>query len=77
MEPSTTSFPEPEKRYFGLAISIVELLNVLAPDIADLILLIRRKDGTISVAQLLDEADAGFAANLQQATDWLKTHPSS
>ena len=61
----------------GLAISIVQLLNTLSPGIADLILLIRKRDGTISVTQLLDEADAGFAANLQQATDWLKTHPSS
>jgi len=58
-----------------LALALVNLLNVAAPGIASLILLIRRKDGTISVAALLDEADAQFDANIQQAADWFKAHP--
>jgi hypothetical protein len=57
-----------------LALSIVNLLNAVVPGIASLILLIRKKDGTVSVAAMLDEADAKFAANIQQASDWLNAH---
>jgi hypothetical protein len=45
------------------------------PGVAQLILLIRRDDGSITVAALLDEADAQFDANLKQAGEWLKAHP--
>lgn len=60
----------------GLALQILALLNAAEPGIAQLILLIKRKDGTISVATLLDEADAQFAANITQAADWLNAHPA-
>jgi hypothetical protein len=59
-----------------LALSIVDLLNAAVPDIAQLILLIRNQDGTVTVGALLDSADAQFAANLQQAADWMKAHPA-
>lgn len=59
----------------ALALGIVQVLNAASPGIAELILLIRKKDGTISVAALLDEADSKFDANIQAATDWLKAHP--
>lgn len=59
----------------ALALAIVQLLNAAAPGIAELVLMIRKKDGTISVVSLLDEADAQFDANIKQAADWLKSHP--
>jgi hypothetical protein len=59
------------------AIGIVNLINAAAPGVAELILLIRKRDGTVTVAALLDEADAAFAANIKQAQDWLATHPKA
>lgn len=59
----------------GTALAIVQLLNTAAPGIASLILMIKKTDGTISVVALLDEADAQFNANIQQAKDWLAAHP--
>jgi hypothetical protein len=58
-----------------LALSIVQLLNAATPGIAQLVLLIRRKDGTITIGALLDEADAQFDQNIKQASEWLKAHP--
>lgn len=57
------------------AIKIVELLNAAAPGVAELIIMIRRPNGTLSVVALLDEADARFAENIKQAQDWLKANP--
>ena len=59
----------------GTALLIVQLLNAAVPGIAQLILLIRNKDGTISVGTLLDQADAQFDANVKQAADWIAAHP--
>jgi hypothetical protein len=56
------------------AIAVVELLNAAAPGLANLIVLIRHKDGGLSVLQVLDEADAKFSSNLKEATDWLAAH---
>ena len=58
----------------ALALAIIQLLNVAAPGIASLVLLIKKTDGTIGVVQLLDEADAKFSDNIKQASDWLKAH---
>lgn len=56
------------------AIAILNLLNTATPGIASLILLIRRKDGTISVVATLNEADASFDANIVTAQAWLSAH---
>jgi len=48
------------------ALAIVNLLNDATPGIANLILLIKNQDGTISVGAILDQADAAFDANLKQ-----------
>ena len=56
-------------------INILNLLNAASPGIAQLILLIKQKDGTISVVAMLDQADAQFSENLQQAKDWLASNP--
>lgn len=58
----------------GLALAIINLLNAAAPGIANLILLIKKSDGTISVIQYLDQADSQFDKNIAEATDWLKAH---
>jgi hypothetical protein len=60
-----------------LALSLIALFNAAAPGIATLLMVIKKKDGTISVVQILDEADVTFNANIQQASDWLKSHASS
>ncbi len=59
------------------AIALLQLFNAAAPGIAELILLIRKTDGTIAIVPMLDEAGAQFKANLAQATDWLKAHGKS
>lgn len=56
------------------AIALVNLFNVATPGIAQLIVMIRNTNGTISVVALLDEADTKFAANIKQAQDWLAAH---
>ena len=56
------------------AISIINLLNAAVPGIANLILLIKNNDGTISVPVMLDHADAKFAENIKAATDWMQSH---
>ena len=60
----------------GTALAIIQLLNAAAPGIAQLILLIKRNDGSFAVMPLLDEADAKFTENIKQASDWLKAHPA-
>jgi hypothetical protein len=58
------------------ALAIVNLLNTATPGIANLILLIRNKDGTVTVAQMLDQNDAQFDKNMAEAADWFKAHPT-
>ena len=56
------------------AIAIVNLFNAVTPGVANLIVMIKRKDGTVAVLSILDEADSKFDGNLKQATDWLQAH---
>lgn len=58
-----------------LALGIVALLNAAAPGIASLIMLIRRKDGSITVGVMLDEAETSFNENISQAAAWFHEHP--
>ena len=57
-----------------LALALATLFNAAAPGIAQLVLIIRRQDGTIGIAALLDEADSKFNQNIAQATEWLRAH---
>jgi len=59
------------------ALELIAIFNAATPGIAELILLIRQQDGTLSVVALLDAADAQFAANIKQAQDWLAAHPQT
>ena len=54
------------------ALALVSTFNAVAPGIASLILLIRKKDGNVSVVALLDEADVQFQANMDAAKKWLE-----
>jgi len=56
------------------AILIANLLHTAAPNIAEIILLIRISDGSMAGVPLLDQADSKFAENMQQATAWLEAH---
>ena len=58
----------------GTALAIVNLFNAAAPGIANLILLIGNKDGSITVARMLDQADSTFDTSIKEASDWFKTH---
>lgn len=57
------------------AVAIVNLFNTVAPGVASLILMIRKKDGTVGIVAMLDEADAHFADNIKKAQEWLAAHP--
>ncbi len=57
-----------------LALAIATLFNTVTPGIAQLILMVKNANGTVSIIPLLDEADAHFAANITQAQAWLATH---
>lgn len=57
------------------AIQLANLLNATIPGIAGIVTLVRRKDGTISILALLDEADAAFDKNIAQINEWKAAHP--
>lgn len=59
----------------GLALMIMQLLNTAAPGIASLITILRKPDGTITVLQFLDSAEAKVDANIKEITDWMAAHP--
>lgn len=57
------------------AMALAQVFNAAGPAVANLIVMIRRKDGTVSVVTMLDEADEQFQSNLEQARDWMTQHP--
>ena len=58
-----------------LALTIVQLITAAEPGLVELITVLRKKDGSVSVIQYLDEADAKTADNLKQNMDWFAAHP--
>lgn len=54
----------------GVVTLIEGLINVGAPIISGVLTLIRNKDGSLTVVQVLDADDAQFNANLSQAATW-------
>jgi hypothetical protein len=56
------------------ALLIAQLLNTATPGIVEIVLLIKKQDGTIAIVPLLDQADSKFTANMQQAAKWLEEH---
>jgi hypothetical protein len=59
----------------SLALQILQLLNAATPGIASLIAVFRKTDGTVTVINFLDQADATVDANMKQITDWMAAHP--
>ena len=58
----------------GIA-AILALINAAIPNIASLWVLIHHADGTVSPLVILNDADAGFSANLTQISNWVAAHP--
>ena len=58
----------------SFALALATLLNTAAPGVASIIMMIRNKNGTVTIMPLLDEADAQYAENIKQASDWLAAH---
>ena len=58
----------------ALALAIAQIFNQVTPGIAEIILLVKKQDGSIAVMPMLDQADSAFDANLKQASEWLKAH---
>jgi len=58
-----------------LAIAIATLINAVTPGVAQIILMIKKTDGTIGIVPMLNEADTNFKANIKQVQDWLAAHP--
>jgi len=52
------------------ALLIADILRKSGPDVVELILLLTRKDGSISVIPILNEADEKFADNIKQIEEW-------
>lgn len=56
------------------ALALVQLFNLASPAVADLVLMIRKKDGGVTIVALLDEASAQYQDNINKAQDWLALH---
>jgi len=53
-----------------LALLIARLLAETGPEVVELILLIRKGDGTIAVLPILNEADEQFNSNIEKIKEW-------
>jgi len=51
--------------------AILQLLNLVLPSVANLILIVKNQDGSQAAVVYLDAADAQLAANQKQIQDWL------
>jgi hypothetical protein len=69
--------PGEKSNTLGNILNVMSLLNTALPAVESLIVMIKRKDGGVSVVSLLDEADAGVDANLEQIAEWRKEHPKT
>jgi hypothetical protein len=67
--------PDEKSGTLGNILNVMSLLNTAIPAVESLIVMIKRKDGGVSVISLLDEADAGVDANLDQIYEWRKANP--
>jgi hypothetical protein len=50
------------------------LINAILPIAANIITIIRNQDGTLTAVAYLDQADAQFATNAKQISDWFAAH---
>lgn len=61
----------------NFALGLIGLFNAVEPGIAQLVVLLKHKDGTVSVVTTLDEADATATSNLKQIADWMASHKTT
>lgn len=54
----------------SMTLLILQLLRELAPEIIELILIIKKKDGSVSIIPILDEADEKFKENIRKIEEW-------
>jgi hypothetical protein len=52
-----------------IALAIAALLNSQMPNI---LLMVKKRDGTVTILQILDEADAQYDANIKQIMENIK-----
>ena len=53
-----------------LALLIARILAEIGPEAVELILLLKKTDGTIAVIPILNEVDEQFEANLEKIKRW-------
>jgi len=53
-----------------LALLIARILAEIGPEAVELILLLKKKDGTIAIIPVLNEADEQFEANIEKIKRW-------
>lgn len=56
------------------ASTILGILNLVIPEVTNLVVMIRNATGGASAIVYLDQADASFATNLAQIDTWMKSH---
>ena len=54
----------------NLALVIAQILSENVPEIIELVILLKKKDGTIAIIPILDEADEQFEANIKKIKEW-------
>lgn len=54
-----------------LALAIATLLNTAAPGVAQVVMMIKETNGTITIMPLLDEANTNFNADITKGHAWL------
>lgn len=54
------------------ALLIADIIAKLGPTVVDVVVLLRRQDGSIAVLTVLDEAEAKFDENIRRALEVLK-----
>jgi len=53
-----------------MILTILRLLKRFSPQILELILIIKKKDGSVTVIPVLDEADKKFRENIRKIREW-------
>ncbi len=57
--------------------AILQVINILAPQVRSVVTIIRNANGTHSVVFYLDAADVQLTENITGLTEWLKAHGAS
>jgi hypothetical protein len=58
-----------------LALLLMGIISKVTPQIVDIITIIRKKDGSITLLPMLDENDAHFKKNIEDMAKFLESLP--